>query len=126
MEKLEILQQFIKKYGSNINPDLNSVKYCQNTDKAIVILSFISNNDIVQIDLDFIGGDFVQDDEGNDKGIIPMFDPQADIVDNARTLLDLDAYSLIMCIDHLFTEAAASRINNEYNNANKNFEGPIA
>lgn len=116
MEKLEILQQFIQKYGTQINPELESMKYCQDADKAIVLMSFGSNRDEIQINLDFIGGEISKDEHGNEKDILPLFDPHADIVDNARTLLDLDAYSLIMCIDHLFTEEAEKKINDDYMN----------
>ena len=114
MEKLEILEHFIKKHGNKINTELSSVKYCQNEKMAMVELTFNTSRNLVRINLDFISDEIVKDDEGNDSYSIPLFNPEADIVDNARSFLDLDEYSLIMCIDHIFNEDAAINVNNEY------------
>jgi hypothetical protein len=119
MEKLEILEQFLQKHGNRINAELSSVKYCQSTEKAMVELYFNTNRKHVRINLDFIVDDIVKDDKDNDCETLPLFNPKADIVDNARTLLDLDEYSLIMCIDHIFNEEAATRVDNEFLNKNK-------
>jgi hypothetical protein len=118
MEKLEILEHLIKKHGNKINPELSSVKYCQNEEKAMVKLTFYTNRTPVSINLDFIIDDIEKDDDGNDCYSMPLFKPEADIVDNARSFLDLDEYSLIMCIDHIFTEEAAIIVSNEFLNKN--------
>lgn len=118
MEKLELLNQFIRLYGSNINPQLTSVQYCQNEEEAMIVLQFKSGRNPVKTNLDFIM-EIEKKEEGNNKKMVPLFDPRADIVDNSRLLLQLDTYSLINCIDCLFTEEAASKINDEYLN-NKN------
>jgi hypothetical protein len=49
-----------------------------------------------------------------------MFNPEADIADNAKSLVEFDNYSLINCIDNLFTEEAANEINNKYLSALNN------
>ncbi len=116
MEKLEILEHFITKHGNKINTELSSVKYCQNEKMAIVELTFNSNRKPVSINLDFISDEIVKDDEGNDSYSTPLFNPVADIVDNAMSFLNLDEYSLIMCIDYIFTEEAAIGVNNEFLN----------
>ncbi len=114
MEKLEILEQFVKKYGDKLNPELSAIKYGQTRTKAVVELYFKSYNEPFIINLDFMGGELVKDEDGKDIDILPLFDPEADIVDNATCFVELDDYSLIQCIDHLFTEAAANQINDEY------------
>jgi len=119
MEKLEILEHFIKKHGNKINAELSSVKYCQNEKMAMVELTFNTTRKPVSINLDFIIDDIIKDDESSDHKSIPLFNPEVDIVDNARSFLDLDEFSLIMCIDQIFTEEAAISVNNEFFNKNK-------
>jgi len=111
MEKLEIIKQFKKQYGSQINPNLLSVKYCQTKQVAYMEMTFQNNPMPVSTDLQFIGGDFIQDEEGNEIDVLPMFDPEADIVDNAKSLVEFDSYSLINCFENLFTDDAAQEIN---------------
>jgi hypothetical protein len=43
-----------------------------------------------------------------------MFNPDVDIIDNAKTLIELDSHTLINWIDKLFTEEAANAINELY------------
>ncbi len=119
MEKLEILEQFINRYGNKINPMLRSIKYCQSVFAASVEMNFSNSVNPVVINLDFIGGKIVKDEEGNDADILPMFNPDADIVDNAKSLIELDEHSLIMCIDNLFTEEVAKAINEQNIKTNK-------
>jgi hypothetical protein len=114
MEKLEILEQFVKRYGDKINPDLSAIKYGQINTKAIIELYFKSSPQPFIINLYFIGGELVKDQDGNDVDILPLFDPEADIVDNASCLLEMDAISLINCIDHLFTKSAENEIHDDY------------
>ncbi len=116
MEKLEILEHLIKKHGNKINPELSSVKYCQNEKMAMVELTFNTNRKPVSINLDFISDEIVKDEEGNDSYSTPLFNPESDIVDNAMSFLNLDEYSLIMCIDHIFSEEAAMSVSNEFLN----------
>jgi hypothetical protein len=37
----------------------------------------------------------VKDEEGNDADILSMFNPDVDIIDNAKTLIELDSHTLI-------------------------------
>ena len=114
MEKLEILAQFKKRYGNKINPDLSAIKYGQTITKSVVELYFKSETQPLIINLDFIGGDFVKDEDGKDTDMLPLFDPEADIVDNATCFVEMDANSLLMCVDQLFTKSAEIEINNDY------------
>jgi hypothetical protein len=114
MDKLEILEQFVKRYGDKINPDLSAIKYGQTSTKAVVELYFNSEQQPFIINLDFIGGELVKDEDGKDIDILPLFAPEADIVDNATCFVEMDAYSLLMCVDHLFTKSAETEINNDH------------
>lgn len=114
MQKLEILTQFKKIFGNQINPHLIEMKYCQSINDAQVEMHFRDNTTPLIVDLAFIGGDIVKDEEGNDADILQMFDPNADIVDNAKSLVEFDGYSLINCFENLFTEEAANEINDKY------------
>jgi hypothetical protein len=114
MDKLEILSQFQKKYGAMINPELVSIKYCQAESEAFVEMLFSNNTVPVVINLDFIADDSKMNDNNDFDAIPNLFNPEADIVDNATCLIEFDPYSLIMCIDNLFTEIATQEIANDY------------
>lgn len=116
MNKLEILQQFQKTYGTKINPDLISVKYCHTATDAFVEMLFSSNTSTpVLINLDFIAAELDEDFNQKTDSHSLKFDPSADIVDNASCLLELDTYSLITCIDNLLTEGATQAISKAQN-----------
>ena len=114
MDKLELLPQFIKQYGDKINPGLLSIKYCQTQEIALVEMFFSTNPQLPVItNLNFITGDIIANEYGIEKDQ-PYFDPDADIVDNASNFIYFDAYSLLNCIDNLFTKAAEEEISNEH------------
>jgi hypothetical protein len=115
MDKLEIIDEFKKLYGDKINPDLIHIKYCQSKTSAMLEMSFTQNpsNPII-IDLKIIGGEIEKNDNGDYIDILPLFNPKTDIVDNAKALIDLDPYSLINCIENLFTNEAEQLINKNH------------
>jgi hypothetical protein len=114
MQKLELLAQFIKLYGDKINPGLLSIKYCQTPEIAMVEMFFSTNPTTpITTNLNFITGDTTTNEDGIEKDL-PYFDPDADIVDNASNFINFGAYSLINCIDNLFTKAAEEEISNEH------------
>ncbi len=110
MEKLELIEQLKKRYAVGLNPLLYSFMYCQSDMEAFVEVYFRNKPIPFVLDLDFIGGEIEQDEDGNDVDIIPMFKPDCDIVDNASRFLLLDDYELRLFIDHLFTEAFIQEI----------------
>ena len=115
MEKLEILSELKNIYGEKINIELSSIKYCQNESSVILEMYFFQSPEIpVCIDLEFIRGEIIKDANGADKDIIPMFQPYTDIVDSAQSFIHLDTYSLMMCIENLFSKSAEEEINREY------------
>ncbi len=120
IQKLEIYDQFKKRLGLQLNSALYSVKYCQSETKAVIELYFSIEPKLALINLDFMGGEITVDEDRKDKDILPLFDPEADVVDNAKRLIELDDYSLISCIDGLFTVEAANEINKNYVNSLKN------
>lgn len=111
MKKIEILQPLQGLYYEQLNPELYSLKFCQSNEKVCVEMYF-SNQKIAPsvIDLNFIGGEIVKDENGFDQDILPLFIHTDDIVDNAKKIIQLDAETLAMCIDHLFTPDAARKI----------------
>ena len=114
MQRLEIYDQFRKRFGQQLNPALLSVKYCQSETKAVIELYFKSDSTPIIINLDFMGSEVIVDQDGINKDILPLFEPEDDVIDNAKRLLELDNYSLINCIDGLLTEEASNKINDDY------------
>ncbi|MBC7510706.1 MAG: hypothetical protein H7320_18460 [Ferruginibacter sp.] len=111
-QKLEVINEFKTKCPGWVNPDLVSIKYCQNDSFAFLEMEFTSKpGKPVLINLDFISDDF---DPETVEEIAPLFKPAADVVDNAMVFVGLDTYSLVNCVDGLFTDAAASLIYEEY------------
>jgi hypothetical protein len=114
MEKLELLPQFIKLYGDKINPGLLSIKYCQTPTAALVEMFFSTKPTLpITTNLNFITCDIITNEDGIEKDL-PYFDPDADIVDNASNFINFEAYSLLNCIDNLFTKAAEEEISSEH------------
>ena len=110
MDKLEMLGQFKKLYGSNINPDITSFLYCQSEAEAYTEMFFQTNSASYIINLDFIAEWDESKTQEEQPNNLLMFNPSNDIVDNAKLLIEMDEYSLINCIDHLFTQAAIEDI----------------
>lgn len=113
-----MLNSFKQRFQENLNPSLQSIKYCQNTGRASVEMQFSDSADIT-IDLRFIGGEIIKNEDGTDKDILPLFNPDADIVDNANRLLRLDDYSLIMCLDNILNQESIKRIVAVYEQTDK-------
>ncbi len=105
-----MLNSFKQRFKEKLNPNLESIKYCQDQDKAIIELQFLNNPLIKSIDLKFMGGVIIKNDDGTDKDILPLFNPEVDIVDNANRLLKLDEYSIIVCLDNVLTQDAINYI----------------
>ncbi len=105
-----MLNSFKQRFKENLNPNLQSIKYCQNSEYAIIELQFLNNPEIKSIDLKFMGGEIIKNEDGTDKDILPLFYPDADIIDNASRLLQLDDYSLIMCLDDILNQDAIKHI----------------
>ena len=110
MDKLEMLQSFKQRFQEDLNASLQSIKYCQTDDCAFVELQFLNNPSIKSIDLDHMGGEIIKDENGNDKEILPLFNPDDDIVDNAIRLLQLDDYSIAICLDNILNQDAINHI----------------
>ena len=116
--KLEILNQFKLKCPDLINPELVSILYCQTQQDAYlemyfknaaaspIITNLVFITDGIEVD-PFLGE------------VPPLFNPAEDIVDNAQLMIDLDEYSLINCVDGLFTTEAAEAITDSHLNSIK-------
>jgi hypothetical protein len=110
MDKLEMLDSFKQRFQDKLNPNLESIKYCQHTTKSLVEIKLLNDPKITTIDLKFMGGEIIKNEDGTDKDILPLFNPDDDIVDNANRLLKLDDYSLINCLDVVLTKNAINNI----------------
>ena len=111
LNKLEVLDHFKTRFGSMINPEIVSVKYCQSKSNAYVEMLFSNNNSVpVVMDLDFMADGSEVDDNTCFDAIPNLFKPEADFFENVNCLIELDPYSLIICLDNLFTENATQEI----------------
>jgi hypothetical protein len=110
MDKLEMLNSFKQRFQDNLNPSLQSIKYCQTVDSAIIELKFLNTPETKSIDLKFMGGEIIKNEDGTYKDILPLFNPDDDVVDNASRLLQLDDYSLIMCLDDVLKQETIEQI----------------
>lgn len=104
-----MLPAFKQRFLQQLNPAILSIKYCQNDTRASVEMQF-SDRPERTIDLDFMVGEIATDEDGVDKDILPLFRPEADIVDNATSLLQLDDISLIMCLSEILSQEAINII----------------
>ena len=109
MDKLEMIPSIKQRFRNQLKPTIESIKYCQTTSMASVEIQYTNNPEIISVDLAYMG-ELVTDEDGNDKDIIPLFNPEVDIVDNATRLLGLDNYSLMMCLSEAFTPEALDRV----------------
>ena len=105
-----MIQSFKKRFTDKLNPNLVSIKYCQNINSASIEIQFLSISEKQIIDLKFMGGEIIENEDGTFNDILPLFDPAADIVDNASAFLSLDDYSMVICTEDIFTKEAIEKI----------------
>ena len=112
VEKLELISELQKLYPLWINKNLQSIKFCRDSKMVYLEMIFYSNaKKPIIINLDFIGN--------GDDFEKSLFLPDTDIVDNAKQFLELDKYSLLMCVEGLFTKEAETIIDNLFNKLHK-------
>lgn len=110
VNRLELLPALQRKYSDDLNPAISAIKFCQNHE-AVWIELYLHQDPMPQIsDLKFLGGEIVTDELSGEEMITPLFFPDADIVDNACLFLDLDDFSMVICLDHLLTPERTDRI----------------
>jgi len=114
MEKLEMIHSIRKRFPGEVKPTITSIKYCQDASSAYLEISYVNRLKPQYFSLSHIGGEILKDENGNDADIIPMFNPEQDIVDNAGILLYSDVYSFMLCIGAIFKEDAINRIANSH------------
>lgn len=103
VEKLEVLYEMQRRFPDWLNPALQSIKFCRHTSKVFLEMIFSNApSEIIVTDLNFISND---DLDG------ALFLPETDIVDNASVFVALDQYSLLNCVDGLFTNDGEKLIN---------------
>jgi hypothetical protein len=108
VEKLEMINELQKLYPLWINKDLQSIKICSNNNMVFLEMIIYSNAEKSIIN----NLDFICDGDNLEKC---MFLPETDIVDNAKLFFKLDKYSLMMCVEGLFTKEAENSIDKTNN-----------
>lgn len=117
VNRLELLPAFKRKYGNDLNPSISAIKFCQNN-LAVWIELYLHQEAVPQIsDLQFLGGEIEVDELSGEEQITSLFLPNADIVDNARLFIDLDDFSMVICLDDLLTPERTDRICLEHQEA---------
>jgi hypothetical protein len=107
-EKLELLNEMKRRWPNQINEEIQSIKISQNSQVALIeitLQNLIGSISVEETNLDFIVG------ENPDE---LLFKPYADVVDNAKEFVRLDGFSLVNCIDNLFTKEAEQEISNKH------------
>lgn len=108
-QTLELLPEMKKRWGSDLNPSLQSIKFSQTETEAVVELTFRNDQGIAVTETTNLG--FIT--EGLEEDDL-VFKPENDVVDNARSFVELDGYSIINCVGHLLHKEAEERINDEH------------
>lgn len=114
MDKLDLTKAFYKRYKSDIHPDVKTIKFCQDNTDCYLEIIYHNKTEPYYINLDFISGDVIEDEDGNFMSTGKLFAPENDMVDNAKCLLEMDDFSVINCFSEILNEEACERINKEF------------
>lgn len=100
-EAIEISSSLFARYGNNLKPSISSIRICQDGERVYFeftkdkyIADYLKDQIITRTDLGFIVEDY---DER-------MFNPKNHISVNVNKFLDLDDYSMLNCVDEIFTQ----------------------
>ena len=105
-ESIEISSSLLARYGNSIEESISSMRICQNNERVYFeftkneyIADYLKNQIINRIDLGFI--------IGNDGD--RMFNVEKHIGVNVDKFLALDDYSMLNCVDKIFTKEWITR-----------------
>lgn len=106
VDKLEILNEMKRRFPDWLNPEIQSIKLCQNEELIFLEILFNKNfgRSLIISKLDFIGDD-------DDLSKI-LFTPEKEITDNAIEFLALDPLTILMCEEKIFKAETHELINN--------------
>lgn len=100
-EAIEISSFLLARYGNNIESSISSMRICQDGERVYFeftkdeyIADYLKNQIITRTDLGFIVNG------GEDR----MFNPKDQIRVNVDKFLDLDDYSMLNCVNEIFTQ----------------------
>jgi len=108
VKRLEVLPKLKERFNDWVNLSITSLKVCQDAYVVFVEINFENSLKPVRTDLDFISAE-----EENFESL--LFEPSKDIVDNTKEFVELDQYSLYMCLNNLFTNEAEEIIKKDVN-----------
>lgn len=105
-QTLEMLPEMKKRWGSDLNPYLQSLKLIQTSEKVELELTLQNDSGerttIIE-ELDSIGG------SGEEYDSL-LFNPENSFSENVQHFVKLDGVTIIMCLNHIFHREAAERI----------------
>lgn len=106
-EAMEVSSLLLARYGNSIEASISSMRICQNDERVYFeftkdeyIAGYLKDQVITRIDLGFI-----TDSDGN-----RTFNVEKHIEVNVDKFLALDDYSMLNCIDKIFTKEWIARI----------------
>ncbi len=85
------------------------MKYCQTDGKTFLEESLREYPISIITTLD-VFCEIIQNEKGEDDNIIPMFNPEDDLVDNAQKFTQLDEDTLAQCVDYFFHQKIRDEI----------------
>ena len=106
VDKLEILKEMKQRFPEWLNPEIQSIKLCQN--EELIFLEILFHKEFTRA-LIISKLDFIADDDDLSK---ILFTPEKEITDNAIEFLALDPLTILMCEEKIFTEESHILINN--------------
>lgn len=106
---LELLPAMKRRWGPDLNPGLQSIKFSQRKEMAVIELTF--ENEAGVMVKETTNFDFIADSEEEDD---LTFKPSNDVVDNAQSFVAMDGYSIINCFSNLLNIEAEHRINQKH------------
>ncbi len=109
IQKFELFDIFKIKYGAQLHPELDAIKFCQNGRDFYIELYFTHSPEPVNVDITLISFEF--DEEGDMNNVEYFFEPGDDFVDNAQKLIHrFDTYTLNNLIPKLFEDKVSAEI----------------
>lgn len=100
MEKAEIAGKFRRRFKTEVNPEINTLKICKDKDKVFLEIIYSGNDEkFAKLNTDFIVGS-----KAAPSGKNLYFDPKLGINDLVELFLKTDSYTLVSCFGkELFT-----------------------
>jgi hypothetical protein len=126
--KRYLIHRLQSEYPKWINPELKVLAICQTAESVYLEMTFDSDPKAVTLDIGFIER---EDDEDDDEewdeedemdNLPPLFNSKSDVRTNAEIFIRLRPYTLVNCVDRLFTIAAKEEVIKQHEEVIKQHE----